>query len=878
MSRLAHGFSWKLLAGVFTLFLLSLLAPSLWRQEWNLDWLASMHASRWELSEPLPSLRGRLPATSEEAEEIVVASRAAAPETRAAAPEAIAAAEPTAVAAYDELPQPSLPAAEPATPAADSLADYQVPSHVAATGPVVAEQIDLDPSITETPNLPPHRPGIDDDQPSPGSRPQRAQPADRPLPQPPKAPQVQPPPVVGPWAYPTGLVEQLKALAEADPVVAAWTEQVIATIDQIAHAPSLSDPSIKPLLGQLKQLAENGRNLALRMDNEDRRSGVLRAGYALIRRLSIWEPVHELALRGEPTAQTIPTPAEWKQTLADVYGRLNSTAQAAGVWREYLLLEQARSQFGYSGVPAEEQRKLAREILYRMQSPSLSYVQAEFLEDEPFDRFAQLLRMWADEPSKLAYLLSAIESYEHLELSSQSIALANIYDDLRWSTDPAVQELAETVNAYYRNANVRVAISAELVNRLLPKTAYMQEPVRDMIQGAYVQGSSATYTQLRLVLLPDEQSWRLGLEARGSVTSTTASSKGPATFYQDGLSHYHARKMLMVDRRGVRMYSAQAQADANTHMTDFETDFDGIPFLGGIVRNIARKQYDETSPLAQHEVEGKIVDRASHQLDREVSLKLQEGQRNFQVKLLNPLRELKLEPTAVDMQTTLERLIARYRLAGRDQIAAHTPRPQAPGDSLLSVQIHESAMNNVLEHLELQGRKVELRELYKEITARFSQGQPLTPPDDLPDDVFVTFADEDPVRVDCQDGRVMLTIRLKELSHGDRNKWSNFMIRAYYAPDSDQLDANLVRDGVIELGGERLRFGDQVALRGIFSRVLSRNRKLELVNKQIAQAPELSDQQVTQFVIHDGWLGVALGPKMPDRTTTLTPVPAPRSR
>ena len=186
-------------------------------------------------------------------------------------------------------------------------------------------------------------------------------------------------------------------------------------------------------------------------------------------------------------------------------------------------------------------------------------------------------------------------------------------------------------------------------------------------------------------------------------------------------------------------------------------------------------------------------------------------------------------------------------------------------------------MNNVLDNLGLQDRRVELRELYKEVTARFSQGKPLDPPDDLPEDVFVTFAEEDPVRIDCQDGRVRLTIRLKELSHGNR-KWTNFLIRAYYAPDSDQLDANLVRDGVIELGGERLRFGDQVALRGIFSRVLSRNRKLELVNKQIAQSPELRDQQVTQFVIHDGWLGVALGPKMPDRTTTLTPIPVEKSR
>lgn len=39
------------------------------------------------------------------------------------------------------------------------------------------------------------------------------------------------------------------------------------------------------------------------------------------------------------------------------------------------------------------------------------------------------------------------------------------------------------------------------------------------------------------------------------------------------------------------------------------------------------------------------------------------------------------------------------------------------------------------------------------------------------------------------------------------------------------------------------------------------------MNKQIALSPELRDLQVTQLVIHDGWVGVALGPKHPSRKT-----------
>ena len=162
--------------------------------------------------------------------------------------------------------------------------------------------------------------------------------------------------------------------------------------------------------------------------------------------------------------------------------------------------------------------------------------------------------------------------------------------------------------------------------------------------------------------------------------------------------------------------------------------------------------------------------------------------------------------------------------------------------------------------MHLGGRKIELAELYKEMTECFAPGKKVEVPEDLPDNVFVTFAEDDPIRVDCQDGRVRLTIHITELvQQGTRNRWTNFSVHAYYAPSADQLDANLYRDGIIELIGDNrpLPLGQRTGLTAIFARVLSRNRKLHIINQQLAAAPALRDQQVTQFVIHDGWIGVA---------------------
>jgi hypothetical protein len=166
-------------------------------------------------------------------------------------------------------------------------------------------------------------------------------------------------------------------------------------------------------------------------------------------------------------------------------------------------------------------------------------------------------------------------------------------------------------------------------------------------------------------------------------------------------------------------------------------------------------------------------------------------------------------------------------------------------------------MNNALEHLGLEGRRTDLRTLYRELADRFDRTD--TPiPEDIPDDVIVQFANDDAVRIRCVEGRITLTIHLAELVHGKSDKWRNFAVRAHYRPTSNQVEANLIRDGVIELAGERLSLRDQVALRGIFSRILSRNRTVSVVNKKLQENPRLAHLIVGQFVIEDGWIGVAM--------------------
>jgi hypothetical protein len=316
--------------------------------------------------------------------------------------------------------------------------------------------------------------------------------------------------------------------------------------------------------------------------------------------------------------------------------------------------------------------------------------------------------------------------------------------------------------------------------------------------------------------------------------------------------------LLLVDQHGVHSWDAEVEAGSDTQLRGLETEYDGVPVVNWVVRGIARQQHDRHVEDARSAATSTLERLASDRMDREVQHQLVDFRSKFVEQWFQPLNDLQLQPQPINMHTTTERLVVRYRLASDHQLAAHTPRPQAPADSLLSVQIHQTALNNTVEQLKLESKRSDLRELYREIGGIFNR-QDIEIPEDVPDDVTIQFDSRDAIRLSCRDGRVTVTMRFAELKNGRRRRWRNFAVRAYFIPQSDQLAPSLVRDGYIELAGQRLNTFDQIALRGIFTKVLSRNRPLNLMSKQLLENEGLGDLDVTQFVIRDGWIGFALG-------------------
>lgn len=454
-------------------------------------------------------------------------------------------------------------------------------------------------------------------------------------------------------------------------------------------------------------------------------------------------------------------------------------------------------------------------------------------------------------------LLTALERYEADGLASDAQRLAEIRRELLSSPEPDEQELARRLNTHFRNANLRFAVSAALVNKLMPEQKASSDQVNDTILGNPVRGNSTATTKLSVRLVPDPRKWQFDLVAAGNVDSNTQTTHGPVTFINTGAATYQVRKRVAIDTSGMKVDGAVAEVENSTELAGLYTSFDSMPLIRSLVRSYAVSQEQQQEWQANHEAKMKIAAKAMRQVDSQAGPRINEAQENVVRNWVDPLKKLALDPTAMTMETTETRLVLRSRLAGGDQLGAYTPRPEAPSDSVASAQIHESTLNNVLDHLDLAGRTFTLPELHAWLVEKLNRPA-AKPPEDFPEGVHVTFAQKDPIRVRCQDNKLVLILNIAEIRDA-RRRWHDFEVRASYKPAASGLAAQFERDGTIELGGQ-YKGKPEIALRGIFSKVLSRQRPLNLFSEKLAGDPRLSGLEVTQLIVEDGWIATAIGP------------------
>lgn len=460
----------------------------------------------------------------------------------------------------------------------------------------------------------------------------------------------------------------------------------------------------------------------------------------------------------------------------------------------------------------------------------------------------------------LGRLVRRLEQYEQTGSPCDARLVAQDCLRLERSQDSDEQELSRRLETHYRNANLRLVVTAELLNRMMPDRETERRKIDEVVLGRPVHGRSVTTSDVNVRLIPDPGRLRLALEISGLVSSLTAATAGPATFYNDTRATYLARKEIELGTWGLHVEPAKVAVENDIRLRSLTTDFDLIPLIGAVATEIAHREHRQSQPEMSREVEEKIAAQARQQIDEEADARCSALNESLQSRALQPLDALSLAPKIISAHTTEDRLTMRLRLATPDQLAGHTPRPRAPADSLLSCQVHESALNNAIQRLDLDGGTFTPAEIRRRIAEIFNNPEMLEE-DPGREDVEITFAENEAVSVRFQEGQVAVQLSISKLVKSP-NQWTDFQVRAYYRPRIEGRQAELVREGIIELSASQ-SLRSQIPLRGVFGKTFSKRRPWKLTPDLMETDPRLADLAVTQLVVDDGWIGMALGPQRP---------------
>lgn len=642
-----------------------------------------------------------------------------------------------------------------------------------------------------------------------------------------------------------------------------WIREMNRQLDSLQALPSISHPAGGSILDRLITEAKNGYTQAELLEDEKQRTQTLCTAYAVTRRAEVWQAIW-LACQSEqsssPKTTILPNSVinAAASQLTEVHDALADAGDSKG-WHQFLLLEDLKSLFESPNANdnTEELRIVAQRVLTRIERTELSDDQRRLLETPSIATFISTLRPLASSAVDYVQLLKQIEQQEINSIDQNAVDLADSLQNLRYSANPADQRIAEKLDVHYRNANFRVAVSSRLINRLLPESEPMTVPIRTRAMGTNIRGESQIESAVKISLEPSNDQWNMVLQSMGDITTLSTGQQSVVEIHTTGKANFESGTKVQIGQGGVTYDSTAVDVSGRLRLRKIESELDDYPILGGFVRTVAERRFQsmasEANRISNRTVKNQIRNEIDQTLDQHTSL----ANEKLEDLVIQPLVNLQLAPHVTEMRTTDEMLLGRFRVAGEWQMAAFTPRPRAPQDSLVNVQIHQSAINNTLEQLLPSGEAMPIDQILRRIVEAFGQKDWETP-EDMPEDVEVRFSRSRPVSVEIVDGKVMLTLQIVQLKRGRAVDLRNVIIKAAYRPEINGLHAYLVRDGHLSITGPNMSMRKRLPARTIFNKVLSTNHSLPITVAGLEEREALRGLHISQLDLERGWIGLAL--------------------
>jgi hypothetical protein len=462
----------------------------------------------------------------------------------------------------------------------------------------------------------------------------------------------------------------------------------------------------------------------------------------------------------------------------------------------------------------------------------------------------------------LKSLSTALDTYA--SSGEKAGELRDSFARARYDAPDNGDRLASTLQNHLFNYNLRVLVSEAFLNRLMSQNRVEQGPVNDFILGANVYGNQITNTAVDVDLKPSSNTVRFDLRLNGNINSNTQGVTPQATVYTIGNHTFNARKEINFDGQTFSTMPATIAVSPRNTTTGISTQMSGIPIIGRIAQRIATDQVEAKRGEAESIAAGRVQDNVLPRFNQDVDRSFAEQGDKLNREVFSGLRATKLFPDTYNYQSTDQLMTMNARVMSPHQIGGDLPDSRLMSVTGATALVHETALNNAIDQMDLAGQTVTEAELKAKIEAFLTKAlnrpykfQAETPVEATDEDEKalngIIFAAVDPIRIRVTNDELTIVIRAGFKQEGKED----IPTREITVPISLEAAGNQIlakRGNVIVAAAEGQ--GGGVAINAVVRKKIQSVLPDRAVDSKIEiKTPEkIVISHVTKIKLVDGWL------------------------
>ncbi len=461
----------------------------------------------------------------------------------------------------------------------------------------------------------------------------------------------------------------------------------------------------------------------------------------------------------------------------------------------------------------------------------------------------------------LAKLAESIERFEQTASRTAATQARQSLKAIQTVSRSQYAQLGEALRPHYLGYNLRVIASEQLLGRYVGQTRVKKKPVRDVILKAQVRGDSTTTATVGIDLLPSQDGARFHMVLNGKTISDTRADKGGASIFTHGEHTFNATKLILFDGDRFTTKPAEVSVDANNTIVN-------VTAKSSFVKRIARRKATKLAPQTKQIAAEKVAADVAPEFNGEVDKQFKQATTDLAKHVNGPLKELELAPAGRSITSTDTELRVSSQLMGSGELAAGLPNPTIVSKTGLVLHLHESAINNAIDRMELAGKTMTEEDLQAEVEETVStflgrefhfEATDAKSKDDKGPTTLV-FAAADPVRVRIADGQLVLIIRAGLKQEAGKDDIPAQVVTVPFALGVQGDNVTLVRGSVKVSAVSRPKSrAKQIVRAGVVRKKLTRGLKDRTLDRHMSVSREDADPvklSVTRVEAVDGWLSV----------------------